>query len=122
MESKPVVKHIVLAKFKQDITPGRITDLIKGYANLVNLIEPMKSFEWGEDISVENLQEGFTHVFESTFDSSEGRDAYVSHPTHVEFANEFLPALEKVLVIDYKPSRILWESLEFQEVEHKYCS
>ena len=32
-----------LAKFKQDITPGRITDIIKGFANLVNLIEPMKS-------------------------------------------------------------------------------
>jgi len=107
MESKPVVKHILLGKFKQDITPGRIEDLINGYANLVNLIEPMKSFEWGEDVSVENLQGGFTHVFESTFDSLEGRDAYISHPVHVEYANELLSALEKILVIDYKPSRII---------------
>ena len=51
MESKPVVKHIVLAKFKQDITPGRITDIIKGFANLVNLIEPMKYFEWYSPLS-----------------------------------------------------------------------
>jgi len=107
MASKPVIKHIVLGKFKQDITQERIADLIKGFANLVNLIEPMKSFEWGEDVSVENLQGGFTHVFESTFDSPEGRDAYLSHPAHVAYANEVLPACEKILVIDYKPSHIV---------------
>ena len=56
---------------------------------------------------MENLQEGFTHVFESTFDSPEGRDAYLSHPIHVEFGKELLSALEKILVIDYKPSRLI---------------
>lgn len=45
-----------LAKFKQDITPGRITDIIKGFANLVNLIEPMKSFEWYSPLSLHSIQ------------------------------------------------------------------
>lgn len=45
-EAKGVVKHIFLAKFKEEIRSDQIEKLIKGYANLVNLIEPMKAFHW----------------------------------------------------------------------------
>ncbi|WVZ19872.1 hypothetical protein V8G54_007194 [Vigna mungo] len=124
-EAKGVVKHLLLAKFKDDVTPEKIEELIKGYANLVNLIPPMKAFHWllkkpvgeiarfqnkvfafsalGKDVSAENLHQGFTHVFESTFESTEGVAEYVAHPAHVEFANWFLSSAEKVVVIDYKP-------------------
>ncbi|KAL4585781.1 hypothetical protein LXL04_010407 [Taraxacum kok-saghyz] len=97
------VKHILLAKFKDEISQEQIDHLIKGYANLVNHVEPMKSFRWGKDVSIENLHQGFTHVFESTFETTEGIATYISHPAHVEFANGFLAVLDKVLVIDYKP-------------------
>lgn len=60
----------------------------------------------GTDVSNENLHQGFTHVFESTFESTEGVAEYVSHPAHVEFANLFLAAAEKVIVIDYKPTTV----------------
>ncbi|EOY11149.1 hypothetical protein QUC31_009621 [Theobroma cacao] len=103
-EAKGVVKHVLLAKFKDETTAEKIEELIKGYANLVNLIEPMKAFQWGKDVSIENLHQGFTHVFESTFESTEGIAEYVAHPVHVQFANLFLGHLEKVLVIDYKPT------------------
>ena len=43
-------------------------------------------------------------MFESTFESEEAIAEYVAHPAHVEFANELLPALEKVIIIDYKPT------------------
>lgn len=101
-----VVKHILLAKFKDGIPPDQIEQLIKQYANLVNLIEPMKAFHWGENVSIENLHQGFTHVFESTFDSVEGIAEYIDHPAHVEYANILLTQLEKVLVIDYKPEKL----------------
>lgn len=102
-----VVKHILLAKFKDGITQDQIDQLITGYAKLVSLIEPMKAFHWGKDVSIENIHQGFTHVFESTFESVEGIAEYISHPAHVEFANIFLPALDKVLVVDYKPTPVL---------------
>uniref|UniRef100_A0A7C9CV45 Stress-response A/B barrel domain-containing protein n=2 Tax=Opuntia streptacantha TaxID=393608 RepID=A0A7C9CV45_OPUST len=105
-EAKGVVKHVVLAKFKDDVPPEKIEELIKGYANLVNHIEPMKSFQWGKDVSIENLHQGFTHIFESTFESTEGIAEYISHPKHVEFGNLFLGHLDKVLVIDYKPTTV----------------
>lgn len=105
-EAKGVVKHVLVAKFKEETLPAQIDELIKGYANLVNLIEPMKSFHWGKDVSIENLHQGFTHVFESTFESTEGIAEYIDHPAHVEFANLFLPVLEKFVVIDYKPTTV----------------
>ncbi|KAL5700348.1 Stress-response A/B barrel domain-containing protein hs1 [Ranunculus cassubicifolius] len=100
------IKHVFLARFKDEISQDRIDQLIKAYANLVNLIEPMKAFHWGKDISVENLHMGFTHVFESSFESLEGVAEYVSHPAHAEFAKEFTVALDKVIVIDYKPTNV----------------
>lgn len=57
-------------------------------------------------MSKENLHQGFTHVFESTFDSTEGVAEYVAHPDHVEFSNILLPKLEKVIVVDYKPTAV----------------
>ncbi|KAG9456670.1 hypothetical protein H6P81_001178 [Aristolochia fimbriata] len=102
--SRPVVKHILLAKFKDDISSERKEQLIRDYANLVSLIEPMKAFQWGTNVSAENLDQGFTHVFESTFESVEGVAEYVAHPAHVEYATEFLACLDKVIVIDYKPT------------------
>jgi hypothetical protein len=45
-EQKGVVKHVLLAKFKDETQPDQIDQLIKGYAKLVDLIEPMKSFHW----------------------------------------------------------------------------
>lgn len=60
----------------------------------------------GKDVSIENLHQGFTHIFESTFESTEGVAEYVAHPAHVEYANSFLANLEKVLVIDYKPTTV----------------
>ncbi|KAJ0098923.1 hypothetical protein Patl1_22263 [Pistacia atlantica] len=101
-EAKGAVKHILLARFKDEVKSEEIDQLIKGYANLVNLVEPMK----GRDVSIENLHQGFTHIFESTFESTEGVAEYIAHPVHVEFANLFLSHLDKVLVIDYKPTTL----------------
>ena len=61
----------------------------------------------GKDVSVENMNEGFTHVFVSTFESPEGRDEYLVHPVHAAYAKELLTALDKALVVDYNPTVVL---------------
>ncbi|KAL9272850.1 Stress-response A/B barrel domain-containing protein [Drosera capensis] len=61
-ESTGAVKHVLLAMFKDPITSEQIDELIKGYASLVDLIEPMKSFHWGTDVSAENLHQGFCNA------------------------------------------------------------
>ncbi|KAH9602457.1 hypothetical protein KSS87_013149 [Heliosperma pusillum] len=101
-----VVKHVLLAKFNDNVTPEKIMELIHGYADLINQITVLKSFVWGKDVSTENLNQGFTHIFESAFESTEAIADYLADEKHVEFANLFLPQLEKVIVIDYKPTSV----------------
>lgn len=100
------MKHLLLAKFKDDLSEEQIEEYIKQYANLVDLVPSMKAFRWGKDVSVENLHQGFTHVFESTFESTQGIAEYIVHPDHVTYANILLPQLEKVLVVDFKPTKV----------------
>lgn len=45
-EAMGVVKHVLLVKFKEGVSESEIDQLIKDYANLVNLIDPMESFHW----------------------------------------------------------------------------
>ncbi|KAL8490519.1 hypothetical protein ACS0TY_022514 [Phlomoides rotata] len=100
------VKHLVIAKFKDGMSEHQIEEYIKEYANLVNLVPSMKAFRWGKDVSIENMHQGFTHVFESTFESTQGIAEYVVHPDHVDFANRLLPLFDKVLVLDFKPTKV----------------
>ncbi|CAN1255477.1 Stress-response A/B barrel domain-containing protein HS1 [Linum perenne] len=54
-EGKGEVKHVLLSKFKPEISAKEIDTRFKDYANHVNLIEPMKTFHWGTDVSIENM-------------------------------------------------------------------
>ncbi|XP_074278223.1 stress-response A/B barrel domain-containing protein HS1-like [Silene latifolia] len=101
---KGVVKHVLLAKLKDDLSPDKIEEYINSYADLINHIPLMKSFVWGKDVSIGNRHQGFTHIFESTFESTEAVAEYVVHEKHVMFVNRFQGYLEKVLIIDYKPT------------------
>ncbi|GAY35613.1 hypothetical protein CUMW_017330 [Citrus unshiu] len=71
-----MVKHVVLAKFKEGTIGDEIEQVIKAFANLVNLI-PTK----GKHVSTENFHKRFlTRIFESTFERREGVTR--SHSAH----------------------------------------
>jgi hypothetical protein len=97
------VKHVVLFSFKEETTQEKIDELIAAYRALPGKIDAMKHFEWGPDISVEDLQQGFTHCFITTFENISGRDSYIPHEAHQAYVKVLLPHLEKLLVIDYQP-------------------
>ncbi|KAI5650972.1 hypothetical protein M9H77_36977 [Catharanthus roseus] len=101
-KAKGKVKHVVLVKFKDEASGEQIEQIIKDYTSLVNLIEPIKSLEWGKDLRMTNLNQGFTHVFESIFENVEGVAEYGTHPAHLELKDRFLALLDKILVLDYE--------------------
>lgn len=96
------MKHVVLVKFKDDVSPQHVEDLIKDFVELPASINCIKAFEWGTDVSVENMHQGFTHVFVLTFDSPQGRDEYLAHPAHEAYGQKVIKAVEKLVAIDYK--------------------
>jgi hypothetical protein len=44
--SDGVVKHLLLARFKEEVTTERLDGLIRRYAALVDTVPSMKAFHW----------------------------------------------------------------------------
>ena len=102
---RQVVRHVVLFNFKDDVPQEKIDEIETAFAALPEKIDVIKGFEWGTDVSVENLAQGFTHCFFITFADEAGRDEYLPHPAHKEFVALIRPHLEKALVVDYIPGQ-----------------
>ena len=95
------LRHLVLFKFKETASSADIIKVEKAFADLPSKIEEINGFEWGINISPENLNKGFTHGFLLTFSSEEDRDIYLPHPDHKAFGKIIEPILGDVLVVDY---------------------
>ena len=101
MDDTRQLRHIVLFKFKVEVSKAKIDEVGEAFAELPKRIKEIKGFEWGLNNSPEHLNKGFTHGFLLTFDSEEGRDIYLPHPDHKAFGEIVDPLLEDVFVLDY---------------------
>jgi hypothetical protein len=103
--TRRVLRHVVLFAFKETATSARIQAIEQAFAALPSQIAEIKGFEWGTDVSVEHLADGYTHCFLVTFTSLPDRDAYLVHPAHRAFVAGLQAHLAKALVIDYWSGR-----------------
>jgi lysophospholipase L1-like esterase len=100
-----ILRHVVLFKFKDDVRPQQIQEVVTAFGALPSKIDTIEDFEWGTDVAVENLAAGFTHCFIVTFANAAGRDTYLPHPAHEEFKKLAGPRIDKVLVVDFWTTR-----------------
>jgi hypothetical protein len=96
-----LLRHVVLFKFKEGTTPQQIKQVEDAFRALPSKINLIKGFEWGTNVSPENLAQGYTHCFFLTFSSAADRDAYLVDPAHKDFGKLLGPYLDKVTVIDF---------------------
>jgi hypothetical protein len=96
-----VLRHVVLFRFNEGTSSEDIRRIENAFSALPGKIDTVYDFEWGTDVSVENLQHGFTHCFVVGFRSEADRGAYLSHPAHQEFGSMLKPYLAEALVVDY---------------------
>ena len=96
-----VLRHVVMLKFKDGISNQQIRQVENDFCALPSKVDTVYDFEWGTDVSVENLSGGFTHCFVVTFRSEADRAKYLPHPAHKQFADSLGLYIDKVLVVDY---------------------
>ena|SRR5258708_5632157 len=96
-----ILRHVVLFKFKDTTTPAQIKQVEDAFRALPGKISEVRSFEWGTNVSPENLAQGYTHCFLLAFSSEKDRDAYLVAPAHKDFGALLRPYLDKVLVVDF---------------------
>jgi quinol monooxygenase YgiN len=104
-EPAKLLRHVVHFKFKKEVTPEQIKEVVDAFRALPGKIDAIHQYEWGTDVSVENKSAGFTHCFFVTFRDEKGREVYLPHPAHQEFVKLVGPRLEDVLVVDYWTQR-----------------
>ena len=100
-----LLRHVVLFKFKPEATPEQVQEVVTAFGSLKGKIDLIVDFEWGTDVSVENLAAGYTHCFFASFRDAASRDTYLPHPAHQEFVKLVGPRIDKVLVVDYFANR-----------------
>jgi hypothetical protein len=98
---KPLLRHVVLFKFKDGASPSDVQKVEQAFSALPSKIPQIAAYEWGTNNSPENLNQGFTHCFFVSFKTEKDREVYLPHPAHVAFVEVLKPVLDKVLVIDY---------------------
>lgn len=101
VRTKGLLRHVVLLSFKEGTSSRDIRNIESKFRELPKKIDEIRDFEWGTDVSVEELAKGYTHCFFVTFKNAADRDAYLPHPAHKAFVDVLTPHLEEVLVIDY---------------------
>ena len=101
VEPDRVLRHVVLLKFKEGTTDEQVRQIEEAFCSLPGKVDAIYDLEWGTDVSVENVSQGFTHCFLVTFLSEADRAVYLPHPEHKAFGQLLGPYLDKVLVVDY---------------------
>lgn len=106
MENKPV-RHVLVVRFSPAMTTNQFDQFINAFRDLSRKIDGILSFEYGENISSEGLNQDMTHAIILTFINAAARDAYLPHPAHIQFGDFMreLGILEALLVIDYIPQQ-----------------
>ena len=93
--------HLVLIRFKEQITSQQFQKLTDGAYNL-QAIPVVEQLNFTENISPEGLGKGYTHSLTMKFKTASDRDSvYLPHPIHEKFVDYFLPLTESVLVYDF---------------------
>jgi len=100
-EEKSALRHVVMFRFKDGTGAEQIETIAQNFKGLKAHIPEIREFEWGWNVSVEDRDQGLTHIFCVTFSSVDGREAYRAHPAHCAFADSIRPSVEKVVVLDY---------------------
>ena len=71
--NKPILRHVVMFKFKDTSSPEDIKRVEEAFLELPKKIKEIKSLEWGLNNSPENLNQGLTHCFLLSFNSEADR-------------------------------------------------
>ena len=99
--AEKVLRHIVMYKFKDNLPPAQLQEVIDAFAGLAKKVDTIVGFEHGTNVSKEGKSEGFTHVFVVTFKSEADLAAYLVHPAHQAYVEVVKDRREKVIVFDY---------------------
>jgi quinol monooxygenase YgiN len=99
-----MIRHIVLIKFKPEVTDERAVALFSQLSVIQKKLSGVVSITAGKSQSPENIERGYMHGFVIDFSDWAALDAYQQHPDHKAFGAELVAhavgGIEGILVFD----------------------
>ncbi|OCQ53202.1 Stress responsive A/B Barrel Domain protein [Photorhabdus australis subsp. thailandensis] len=97
-----MIRHILLLKFTPEIKEQQLTTIRDTAISMQHRISGISSVEWGDNVSSENKNKGFTHAIIMTFDDHNAISNYLSHPEHDELKDLLIDSVNDIIVFDYE--------------------
>ncbi|KAI9473677.1 MAG: stress responsive A/B barrel domain-containing protein [Benjaminiella poitrasii] len=94
------IVHIVLAKFKPEITEQIKKQAAQDILNLKNTIPQIKSVSSGKNFT--DRGKGYEYGWVIELEKKEDLPLYANHQTHLDFLAKYKPTFEDVLAFDYE--------------------
>jgi Stress responsive A/B Barrel Domain len=98
MASEKFLRHIVLFKFKDDVSEEQIAGAGKAFLALPDQIETIQDIEWGRAI---NDPAPYTHCLLVTVRTEAELQAYEEHPAHNAVGEKYGHLVQDLVVINF---------------------
>ncbi len=95
-----MINHVVLLKFKPDISDDAIDDLEKSLDDLPNKIVEIQTFEFGRDRVHSDQSYDFAIV--SLFANPEAQKRYREHPAYLKVLQKITALTESSIAVDFE--------------------
>lgn len=99
-----MIRHIVLTKFRPDVTEEKVADIYDGLARLSKDLPGASGFTGGRSQSPEQIERGYMHGFVIDFDDWAALGTYQNNETHkklgAQLVENAIGGLEGILVLD----------------------
>lgn len=101
-----MIRHIVLIRFRPDVSEARITDLFAELKSIEGKVPGLLSISAGRSESPEKMERGHMHGFTVDFADWEALQAYQDHPDHkvlgAKLVAHAVDGIDGILVFDYR--------------------
>lgn len=99
-----MIRHIVLIRFKPEVTEAQITALWAELHDIEPKVPGLLSISAGRSESPEGIERGYMHGFTADFTDWVALDAYQTHPDHkrlgANLVENAVGGLDGILVFD----------------------
>ena len=85
-----MIRQITLIRFKPEVKADQIQAMAEGFQGLVNIVPTVSRFEFGPDLNIRDDTWDYALVID-----------FPDHPTHLSFANRFMPLIDEVARVQY---------------------
>jgi len=99
-----MIRHIVLTKFKPDVSEDTIRGIYDGLAAVAEKLPGAANFTGGRSESPEQIERGYMHGFVIDFDSWDALQAYADNAEHKALGGQLVAhavgGIDGILVLD----------------------